>query len=530
MWILSKFMLKRDKFQLLGWTLGLVLLCVAVAGAYGEMFGSTEELMGMVMTLENPAMIAMLGPIYGHTVAAIFSQNMMVFTAIAVAIMNVFMVARHTRADEEEGRLEVLRSLPIGRTTTLKAVLVNVTLVNLVLGLLIGLGIAIVGMEVGVIGEGLTDFNGAMLFGTVMGVTGLVFATFTALFVQLSANNRTVLSYAFGFLGVTYLLRGIGDMNAEVLSLVSPLGLGFRTEAFVGNYWWPVVVMLVLSVVVSGVALYLNDIRDLGAGFIAEKPGRSHGNWLLKTPFGLALKLSKGQLIGWGVISFVLGASYGSIFGDIEAFISSNDMFQQIFAGFDSVELTAAFMSFIVVMLALIIAIPVISIVLKVKAEEKKNRMEHVISRAVSRWKVLVSYSLIAAVSAPVMLFLLALGLFAASGGVMEEAIPFGMMVRAVMVYLPALWVLLGLTVFLIGVLPKLTGLAWFYLGYSFIIVYLGQLLDLPDWMALTTPFGFIPSYPMERIEVLPLIVLILIADVLLVIGLVGYRKRDLQG
>jgi len=530
MWILSKFMLKRDRFQLFAWIMGLVVLSVAVAVAYGEMFGSQEELMGMVMTLENPAMIAMLGPLYDHSVAALYAQNMMVFTAIAVAIMNIFMVARHTRADEEEGRLEVLRSLPIGRMTTLKAVLMNAVLINFILALLIGLGLGFVGMETAMVGAGVTDFGGALLFGIIMGATGLVFATFTAFFVQLSANHRSVLSYSFGFLGGMYLLRAIGDMNAEILSIISPLGISLRTEVFVNNDWWPIWVMLGISVILGALALYLNGLRDLGAGFIAEKPGRSHASALLSGHFSLAIKLTKSGLIGWGIGAFILGASYGSIFGDIEAFISSNEMFQQIFIDVDRAELTAGFMSFIVVTMALIMAIPVVSVVLKVKSEEKKNRIEHVVSRHVSRQRVLLDYTAIAALAALDMLFLVALGLFSASYFVMDDPISFGTMLISVMIYLPALWLLLGVTLFLIGVLPKLVGLAWAYLGYAFIVVYFGQLLNLPDWMEKTTPFGYIPSYPLEEINFLPLFILTLIAIMFISIGLLGYRNRDIQG
>jgi len=530
MWTLSKFMLKRDRFQLLGWIVGLVFLCVVVAAAFNEMFGSPEELMGMVMTLDNPAMIAMLGPLYAPTIAAVYSQNMMVFVAIAIAMMNVFMVARHTRADEEEGRLEVLRSLPIGRTTMLKATLLNSFLINVALALLIGIGLGVVGMEAGVVGSGTTDFNGAMVFGAVMGVTGLVFAAFTAFFAQLSANNRTVLSYAFASLGLLYLLRAVGDMNAEILSIVSPLGIGFRTEAFVNNYWWPIWVMFGTAVLFSGVALHLNSIRDLGAGFIAEKPGRAHAGRLLNTHFGLALKLSKGQIIGWGGTAFVLGASYGSIFADIEAFIASNEMFQLIFAGVDGADLIMGFMSFVIVMMATIVAIPVIAVLFKVKSEEKKNRLEHVFSRSVSRPYVLLSYGKMAAFTAPLMLFLVALGLFLASAAVMDESIAFGSMLLAVMSYLPTLWLLLGVAMFLVGNLPRFTGLAWAYLGYSFIVVYLGQLLNMPDWMSYTTPFGYVPLYPMEELVVLPLILLTLIGVVLGMIGVIGYRKRDILG
>ena len=530
MWLLSKFMFRRDKFQLLLWVAGLVLINVAVAAAFNEMFASPEELMGMVMTLENPAMIAMLGPLYANTVAAVYTQNMLVFVAMTVAVMNIFMVTRHTRFDEEEGRLEVLRSLPVGRTWVLKAVLLNGAIVNSVIALFTGIGLALVGLESGAVTSGITDTNGAFLYGALLGVTGLMFAAFTALFAQLSANNRTVLSYVFGFLGITYLLRAMGDMNAEILALISPLGFIFRAEPFVGNHWWPVILGIVLSILVSLLALLLNNRRDLGAGFLPEKAGRAHGGRLLKTPFGLSIKLSKGSLIGWAITLFILGASYGSIFGDIDAFITSNDIFAQIFYGTPTDELAFAFMSFIIVMMGAVVAVPVVGIVLKLKAEERKNRVEHLLARQVSRVSLLAGYVKIAAVSAVFLLFFLGFGLYIASSAVMDEPIRLTMILTAVMVYLPALWIFLGVATLLVGVFPKYTSLAWAYLGYGFIVVYLGQLLSLPTWTSHTTPLGFIPNYPVEEISILTLITLTVIAMILVGIGLFGYRKRDVTG
>jgi len=530
MWLLSKFIFKRDKVGNLFWILGIVLLNVAVAAAFNEMFSTPEELMGMIQTLDNPAMVAMLGPLYGHTIAAVFAQNMLVFVAIAVGIMNIFLVSRHTRADEEDGRLEVLRSLPISRTTILKSVYVNVALLNVVIALLTGIGLAIVGIEAGGHGTGLNDINGAFLFGAILGATGLIFAAATALFVQLSANNKTVLGYSFIFLGIVYMLRAMGDMNAEILSLISPLGLIFRTEVFVRNNWLPVIIIIIISIIIACIAIILNNNRDLGAGFIAEKPGRAHGGKLLKNPFGLAVKLTKGSVIGWAITLFILGASYGSIFGDIDSFVASNEMFSQIFYGVDPGELAIAFVSFIVVMMAAVVAVPVVQIILRLKTEEKKNRLEHLYSRGTSRTVMMFIHMKIAAVVAALLLFLLGFGMYVASYAVMDEALNFSTMITSVMVYLPTLWIFLGVAMLCVGLSPKLTNLAWGYLGYSFVISYFGQILDVPEWLMYTTPLGFVPNYPMEEINFIALIMLVAISVVLAVIGTVSYRKRDIIG
>lgn len=92
--------------------------------------------------MSNPAMIAMLGPAYGldnYTNGAMFSQMMLLFTIIAVAIMNIFLVTKYTRKEEEEGRSEVIRSLPVGRLSNLSAVMLAGLLINTVIALVVGL-------------------------------------------------------------------------------------------------------------------------------------------------------------------------------------------------------------------------------------------------------------------------------------------------------------------------------------------------------------------------------------------------------
>ncbi len=43
------------------------------------------------------------------------AHQMLLLTAMAVGIMSILLVTRHTRADEEDGRIEMIRSLPAGR-------------------------------------------------------------------------------------------------------------------------------------------------------------------------------------------------------------------------------------------------------------------------------------------------------------------------------------------------------------------------------------------------------------------------------
>ena len=80
-----------------------------------------------------------------ETIGSLFAHEMLLFTAIAVAIMNILLVGRSTRADEEDGRVELIRSLPVGRLAYLNGAMIVVVLTNVLLAVLIGAGISVLG-------------------------------------------------------------------------------------------------------------------------------------------------------------------------------------------------------------------------------------------------------------------------------------------------------------------------------------------------------------------------------------------------
>ncbi len=520
------FFLRRERLRIFCWLICLLFITLAVPVVFSGMYATQADRQAMLGTLQNPAMVAMVGPIYGagnFTLGAIVAGEMILFTLVAVAIMNIFLVVRHTRRDEERGRIEVIRSLPVGRLSTLSATMIVATLVNLVLALLTGLGLYALGLES-------MGFSGSMLYGACMGATGIFFAAVTALFCQICSTSRGAVGYSMMALGVLYMLRAVGDMNNETLARISPLGLILRTQVYVKDLWWPVPVVLLLALVVAAVALYLNAIRDMDQGFIPERPGSKTASALLQSPLGLAFRLLRTTIIAWLVGLMLLGATYGSIMNSIESFLAKNEMIAQMLpsaAGFTKTEL---FSTMLMAIIAIAAAIPCLSMMLKLKGEEERNHNEHLLARAVSRSKLMGSYLLLSLLGSFCMLLVSMLGLWSASSAVLATPVAFMSMFKAAMVYLPALWVMIGLTAFLIGAFPDKAGLVWIYLGASFFVVYFGGMLKLPDWVEKLSPFGNVPRLPIDTLHYGGLILLTAIALVLMVAGFLCYRRRDARG
>ena len=520
---LMRFMLRRERILSTLWLAGLILFSVSLASGMTDMFDAPARV-ALAETLKNPGMIALMGPVYGadnYTVGAMYSNTMFIWVAITVAAMNIMLVIRHTRADEEKGRAEVVRSLPTGRLAILNAAMLTAVTVNTVLAVLTGLGVAAMGVES-------MDFWPSMLYGAALGASGLFFAAVAALFSQLSASSRSATVYSFITLCLFFVMRAAGDVGREAISLISPLGLVQRSQLYVENHGWPVIVLLVETAIVAAAAFVLNAVRDIDQGFISARPGRPEASRLLRTPFGLAFRLLRNSMFGWFVIMFCLGASYGTILADIEMFVAESEFYQMVISANDEFTTLEMFTATVNVIASLVAVIPLLTITLRPRVEEREGRAEAVMARPVSREKYLSGYVVPAFAASVLFPLASALGLYASSAAVLKEPISLSFLLEANLVFAPALWVMIGAAVLLVGVLPKATGVIWVYFGLSFFTEFVGRMLDLPEWLGKLTPLGHIPVLPVEETNLMTLCLVGAIGLALTLAGTYFYERRDL--
>ncbi|WP_226035097.1 ABC transporter permease [Aquibacillus saliphilus] len=522
---LSKFILRLDRIRILFWIIGVSFFTLIVPTAFIDLYGSQQERDVMAETMANPAMIAMVGPgdLANYTVGVMTAHQMLLMTAAVVGLMSILLVTRHTRADEEDGRIEMIRSLPAGRLSYLNATLLVISGTNIALALITGFGLYALGIET-------INLEGSLIYGATLGGTGLFFAGVTAVFAQLTETSRGTIGFSIAFLLMAYIVRGITDVSNQALSWISPLGWVSKTEAYSTNNWWAVLLMVAVSGILFILAGYLNAIRDLGSGFLPAKPGNRYASRFLQSPMGLALRLQRTGMIAWAIGMFVLGVSYGSVLGDLESFLGSNEMIEQMLKPAKGVSLTEQFIPMLMIVITLLATIPPIMAINKLYGEEKKDRIEHILGRAVSRTRLIAGYLIVSVVNAFIMISLAAIGLWSAGTATMEESLGFGTLYSGALAYYPAMLVMISIAVFLIGNLPRLTSFIWFYVFYSFIVLYLGGIFQFLDWVGKLSPFGHVPQYPIEQIEFLPLFILTIIAVILTVLGFIGYNKRDIAG
>ena len=98
----------------------------------------------------------------------------------------------------------------------------------------------------------------------------------------------------------------------------------------------------------------------------------------------------------------------------------------------------------------------------------------------------------------------------------------------AALVLAPGLWLIVGLAMALHGWAPRLGIIPWVVVGWSLFMLWLGGILDIPERLVQATPFAALPQLPVEPLDWTPIVVMTGIAVVLVAVGLVGFRRRDI--
>ena len=120
-----RFIVRRDRVRAPVWVSSVLGVVIVGAASVVAIYETPEDLQSYAVVAQADAAIkAITGPGYGlhdPTQGAVVMNEMSMFTLVGVALMCIFMVIRHTRAEEETDRAELVRAAPIGRHAALAA-------------------------------------------------------------------------------------------------------------------------------------------------------------------------------------------------------------------------------------------------------------------------------------------------------------------------------------------------------------------------------------------------------------------------
>lgn len=467
----------------------------------------------------STGVVAMYGHIFDvNSVGGVGSTKMAMINFIILAFLVVALVRRHTRAEEETGRQELIGSAPVARQAPLVAAVILAAATSVICGLVTWACVQAGGWPA----------SGSMLYGLALAGVGLSFTGITAVAVQLSANNRTCGIWAFSAIGVSFVLRMIGDVYwnrpTHVLSWLSPLGWGQQVRPYDGSRGWALVVPVVFFALTVALAFVLLSHRDLGAGLFAERAGKAHTRMGSST--ALAWRLHRGSFIAWLACYVIFGALAGGISGSMQGMINADgEAMLRAMGGVG--HLNDLYFTLISAFAALGAAAYGVATVLRMRSEESSGHLEQLLATPLTRLRFAASYLAQAVLGSAVLVALLG-----ATAATMHAASPDGgdwwRVFSGALIGLPGIWLLTALAFVALAWLPRLDWLGWVFLGWVVVVDELGALLKFPHWLLQVSPFAHLPKLPVEPMTWTPVVVITALAAVLLAAGFVGYRRRDM--
>ncbi|MEP7035366.1 MAG: ABC transporter permease [Actinomycetota bacterium] len=523
LWPLIRLALRRDRVWWPAWIVLISVQVVATAGAYESLYPTPQSRSGLGATLgQNTSLRALYGRPFDLASAGGFTAwRIGAFAAAVIGLMSLLAVVRHTRAEEEAGRLELLRSGVVGRHAPLAAALLVTIGANLLLASIVIAGLVAENLPVA----------GALALGLGFAGCGIVFAGVGAITAQISENARPARGMAAAVLGAAYLLRALGDSSdtATWLSWISPVGWVQLTRPFAGERWWVLGLPLVVGLGLIALAAALEARRDFGAGLRPSPLGPSRASAGLSTATALAWRLQRGSWLAWTIGIAIFAAALGSVANGVLDIFKGNAQLEEMIKRLGGTQsLIDAFFAAILPLLATVVTIHSLQAMLRLRSEETETRVEQVLGTAVTRTQIMGSHLAHAVASPPILMTVVGLSAGGAYALSVHDASKMWPVLGGALVLVPAMWVFTGVTMALIGMAPERSVLAWGVLAGCGFLGQLGPILQLPDKVLRISPFANAPTFPGADLEIPPLVVLTLIAIALTGAGINGFRRRDI--
>lgn len=516
--LLLRHHLRRDRWMLLAWAVAVTLLYYSQAVSVAGLYKTQADFDQAAATMQqNTAFVAMAGPARAlNTIGGQVTWQAAAFGCILAGLMSMFLVGRHTRVEEEKGRDELVRSGVVGRHAPMTAALLVAMAGNVLLG---------VGVSASLLSWPLAPADSIAL-GVGLTLCGWLFSGTALVAMQLTASARSAYGLAGLVIGVAYLLRALGDVGNGVLSWLSPMGWYQAMHAFSGLRWWPAILLLAGSVVSTTTSYLVFDRRDVGAGVLAARPGPARGR--LHGALGLAWRLQRGSVLGWGVGLFLIGLAYGSMGNDVGSLIGDSKSTRELFVHGGS-SLVDGFYATALAMLALICVGFAVSSALRTRSEEVDGRVEALLATGLHRSRWLAAHVSVTVAGTVLTVGLGGLGIGLGFAMVTGDGSRIGPWLLAALSYAAPVLVLAAVARLLYGLVPRLASLAWLALAFSAVVLLFAEAFRFPQWLRDLSPFAHLAAVPAQDFRWGPFVALLVVAVALSAAGQLAFRRRDVR-
>jgi ABC-2 type transport system permease protein len=524
---LTQLAMRRDRIMLVVWIYALTAIGASGGFALKLVYKTAASQAALITSIRHDAALYFLyGQLHGRSLGAIAAWRYLGYAALAAGLMSIFLVIRHTRGDEQTGRLELVGSTVVGRPAPLAVALAVAAVANAVVLVLTTAVLAASGLPLA----------GALAFGLGEVSCGLVFAGVAAVAAQISGRAGSARGIAITMIAVAWFLRGVGDSGGSHhlswLTWLSPIGWAELLQPFGGDRWWVLALPVAATIAGIAAAFVLASYRDQGAGLLPQRPGPPRAGALLAGPLGLSWRLLRGSLAGWAAGFLAGGLAIGVVGNGISQLIGSRGgtVARTLTRIAHQNALTDAYLTACLSLIGMVAAAFAVTAVLRLRSEETDGHAEPILAGPVGRVRWSGSHLLVAAAGtvAVVMLGGLGMGLgYGLASSTAATQVP--RLLGASLVQIPAALLVGAVAVAFMGLAPRwsVPG-SWTVAGVAIGIAIFGPGFNLAQAVLDISPFPHVPALPGGALTAAPLLWLSAGVVALTAAGLAGLRGRDL--
>jgi ABC-2 type transport system permease protein len=500
-------------------------LTAVVVLQYAVTFASPEDVRSLEVLTGNPAIRVLFGVPRALDQAGGFTVwRTGTFTAVAAAAWALSTATRLTRGQEDIGRAWLTLVGPLRLRSTLLAHLLVIAAVLVAFGLALGLAMVASGAGGG----------GAATYATGAALTGLLFAVVGAASGQLLGDRRSATGLAAGLLLVGLLVRMVAD-GIESLgwaSWLTPFGLLSLSAPYADDSWAPLGVLALSVVAVGGAAWFMAGRRDVGSGLLGAGDARRPRIRLLSNVWGFAVRRTLPALVGWSLALAAYFLLIGLLASSLTDFLEANPRFAELAAaaGFADLATVQGYIASLLLLLPVPLGLFATFRVADQAHDEAVGRTALLLSRPVGRIAWAGRHAAVIA-SATVLVAVLTGSLAWVGVRIVGAGLGYGEAVAGALNVVVVAWLSLAAAVFALGWAPRAVSLigALPVVG-GFIIWVLADTLNWPEWVRWLSPFTHLASVPAEEPNWAAQAGMLSVAALLIVLGLIGFARRDLRG
>ncbi len=537
--------LRDYRIAILGWGVGIGLLTYVVLASFPSLVTTPQARASLVSLGPSFAWIA--EPIKIDTAGgyATFKYG---FTVLVMALWPLLASSRMLRGEEDRGSMDVLLSLPRGRGRVALAKLAAIWTALLLMGLLIGLLTFAGGMRVNA-GFSLGD---ALLSGLNLALICGVFGSLALLISQFTQERGTAAGLTGGLLLIFIVLDMVHRVipNTEWVSRLSPIYYYNLNKPLVPGYGINVgalLILLALSIILSGASIWLYVRRDIGGAVklpsflrLPERAARPEqalpvDAWSLRSVYTRGLGMMAVPAFWWTLAIAGFAAWMVVVVQQTESQLATiyqsspllKDLITKVGGG--DVATNATILSALFTFLPLLLMAFAVTQVNRWAADEEDGRLELVLATPQPRLNVLLA-RFAALTTVLVIMGVLTLAVTELTSLVAGLKLDGGNVAAATLSMIP-----LGLLVAAIGFLFSGwlrtaidTGLLSFLLVIWFFITFVGPELNWPEGVQKLSAFYYYGTPLLHGLSLGNMLLVLAVAVVALALASVRFMRKDI--